>query len=769
MRTNPSPRMVCCVALAAACGFAASALGISLTPAEHFFSTIAGRLLEQQLGVHVSEIQIAPTNQYTPAVHRIFQVTANIYDATSTNETPTVFRPFFSTNGSSVYLAGFTNDNRASTLATWIESNPYDVPLIIAARKGVPNFNEFVLQTDILTQRRLQLTRPTTNSLPNGTNQMYMLSISNFLGVEAWNSSMTAYPRAVQLSVSNYLTLTLTNELGHQFNRELAQQALTNIPAASWTGGISRGIAVGFVLPLFTNVVGLGLSPYLFASNAFGGSITNFETLAEFPVLTSTLIVSNHLTYTALDSGRVIDFVKVHSESMIDLQRELWGNIFPYPADAPPALSGVWDTNRLHPQGSTFGILRQIEISLDDPFFARLSRSDWQKYGLNTTSSDIDLAISLFRDFCRFPPLPSRPVPPPNPSLTIVTPFNPVARLLLVKTWAANDPMLHQTALDLANGLPNGNSYYLPPSVSVSNIWPSTLRKLNNTYSPWHGHPDKHSYPEGGNRALKDAGVSSASHWNFPTNEALAAHWLGRVHRGTPWQTIYLQSDVADISAWLHTGRDAREHPTNDWRMASMLAALFNTNDVRALRSINDARLEAWTETLCGLTVLSNNRAVPNLVRMTFDAIVITSNAPQIRTVVDALNRVRSEQSRGFFPDVAAFLSVPELSSQSPWLNLSDPEQARFALSDEAYEALPSQLLSKVRPDSFATATRTGATMELRFTAFDGYRFRVEHADASLDWQPFSEPHYSTNGTFGVPVTPSLQHRFFRAVLLPEP
>src|SRR5438105_3915967 len=62
-------------------------------PSEAFFTNVADRLLQQQLGMRLTEIQIVPTNQYSSAVHRIFQVTANIYDATSTNDFPSVFRP----------------------------------------------------------------------------------------------------------------------------------------------------------------------------------------------------------------------------------------------------------------------------------------------------------------------------------------------------------------------------------------------------------------------------------------------------------------------------------------------------------------------------------------------------------------------------------------------------------------------------------------------------------------------------------------------------
>src|SRR6202167_6223378 len=61
----------------------------------NFFTNVASRLLSSQLGVNLTCLQIYPTNQYTPAVHRLLQVSANIYDATTTNYYPSVFRPLF--------------------------------------------------------------------------------------------------------------------------------------------------------------------------------------------------------------------------------------------------------------------------------------------------------------------------------------------------------------------------------------------------------------------------------------------------------------------------------------------------------------------------------------------------------------------------------------------------------------------------------------------------------------------------------------------------
>ena len=53
-----------------------------------FFTNVANGLLASEMNLSLTQIQIYPTNQYTSAVHRLLQVTANIYDATSTNLYP---------------------------------------------------------------------------------------------------------------------------------------------------------------------------------------------------------------------------------------------------------------------------------------------------------------------------------------------------------------------------------------------------------------------------------------------------------------------------------------------------------------------------------------------------------------------------------------------------------------------------------------------------------------------------------------------------------
>jgi hypothetical protein len=743
---------------------------VPLNPPETFFTNIADRLLQQQLGVRLSEIQIAPSNQYDAAVHRIFQVTANIYDATTTNAFPTVFRPLFQTRSNGVFLAGFTNDASVSTLPAWLESNPYGVPMVIAMRKGLPNFNEFTIRSDITVQRKLQVVRNSSapGSKPTGTNQMYVVGLSNYFGTESWNSYWASYRASVQLTVSNITTLTMANSGGVQTNTAMLQSGFCDIATNQWRGFDPQAPTTNnFVLALNTNQIFLSNAVYRFADNQFGNTATNnFENVPGFPLPNWQLSISNRLFYLMSDGDRILDLVVLNGSHSINLLREMITSQDPYfRTSAGASLLGLWDTNRYGGivNGPTWGVLRQMEIGLGQ---IPTSNADWRSYALTQTATENDknTVIDSFRMFCGFLPF-GQPVQT-NIGLTMETPFNPAMKLSFVKTWQANDPMVHSHLFDLSRSY--GTNYqFLRPVQIGTNISPSSLARLNDSFQPWGGNPF-FSLEEPGNydRSVRDPGTYSSDYWNFPTNTPLAASWLGRVHRGTPWQTIYLKAEPAHAFSWARSGYDLRSHPTNDWRLSESFAMLFNTNDVRTLTSINTTNLNVWDTTLAGLTALTNDLETPVIGEpLHFQTNTILSGSPQISAFVNGIERTRTSQPGQFFADVAAFLAVPELSSASPFLNLQNSDQLNWGLNDEAYEMIPSQLLSRVRADPVARVSRRADGLELRFTAFDGFAYRVEGSIDGAVWNTVSEPHYSTNGTFTLQAPASGTMRFFRAIL----
>ena len=53
-----------------------------------------------------------------------------------------------------------------------------------------------------------------TATAPNETNQMYVVGLTNYLGIEFWNSSTQTYNRPVRILATNFFTAVMTNELG---------------------------------------------------------------------------------------------------------------------------------------------------------------------------------------------------------------------------------------------------------------------------------------------------------------------------------------------------------------------------------------------------------------------------------------------------------------------------------------------------------------------------------------------------------------------------
>ena len=97
-----------------------------------------------------------------------------------------------------------------------------------------------------------------------------------------------------------------------------------------------------------------------------------------------------------------------------------------------------------------------------------------------------------------------------NATTAMQTPFNPSARLAVVTSWQANDPLVHYHAIDLMMSPTNQNRQYLNPGQPSSNIWPASLQHLNPRYSPWGGNPNNDPLdpvPGSYDRTIKDPGM----------------------------------------------------------------------------------------------------------------------------------------------------------------------------------------------------------------------------------------------------------------------
>jgi hypothetical protein len=721
---------------------------LPLNPPEAFFTNLAEKLLQQQMGLRMADIRVSPTNEYSAAVHRIFQVTANIYDAMNTNAYPAVFRPLFTTNAEGVFIAGFVCDNSAATLGAWLSSNPYGVPLVIAARKGIPHFNEYFLQTDVRLARRLQFTRANTNSLPNLTNQLYTLGISNQCGVEIWNPYTNEWTASNYLTVSNALQISITNSAGVLYS--------TNFTLSLWS--ITN---VSFNIPFQRTTVLLSNFVYSFLNNTLSAtSLGNFENLQgtpqAFAVPSLWMTLSNRLTYSLFNGGTILDHVSVADVETLDLANrvmEVSSHVYPIPE--------LWFTNRSQPNGPTDGIHEQIAVSLGN---VPVSDSFWHSGNDGIPVTTRTFAIANFRSFFRLPPTPEYSMLV-NTSLVAQAPFNPVTGVRFLRFWQANDPLVrfhpdYRRYQELLN--------YPFPYLGPSNLFTS-LGNTNDNYAPW-GNAlrkanDQYSFFPG----LRDPGVFAPKNWNFPTNETPGSDWLGRVHRGTPWQTIYLKSDVASQALWLQQSGSPYHHPTNDWKLAALVAAELSAVGTNRI-SVNSIEIGAWSSTLAGLTVLSNSLS-PVMVGINrvpeYDTFTIgVDNSNQVATIVNGINRTRSGQAGGYFAEVASLLGTPELSIASPWLNVSNQNTYRYGVGDEAYEALPSQLLGLVRADPVAQITRTASHVRIDFTACEPGTYAVQVSPDLLYWSDIPGNHNASNGTFSATLSAAAAKGFFRARLV---
>ena len=129
---------------------------------------------------------------------------------------------------------------------------------------------------------------------------------------------------------------------------------------------------------------------------------------------------------------------------------------------------------------------------------------------------------------------------------------------------------------------------------------------------------------------------------------------------------------------------------------------------------------------------------------------------------------MRSSQSGQRFNNPSDILATPELSTASPWLDFSSPDQLHEGLSDEAYEAIPSQLLPLLRPDSIGSVSQSGGTLQVQFSGSDGYAYAVQSSSNLLCWTPIST-NYPVNGFFNFADTPppGSPRRYYRSLLLP--
>jgi hypothetical protein len=790
------------------------------TNAVNFFTNLSTRLLQQEFGFGLEQVQISPTNGYTPAVHRLFQVTANLWETTTdpTNNLPTVFRPRFTVTNGVVYLSGYTVVTNATELdglpLVDLAGSPqaaglipasgdalvYGVPLVIGARKGLPNFNEFQIAPEFTFARKIQLVKPSASSTTiSQTNQLFTMSLTLPMAAEFWNPYLTNFTNAVTVCITNRATLVLTNDLGVNYTTTFVagDRYETNFwsrfnsasPAAT-TNKYSFVTMLRTNLPVLPTVgTNVGYIPNVGFVSANNSNL--FDTSQNLLMPRWGMVISNRVQAMIVDqgTGRLIDCVLLGNLTCATNLTEVfakpvaWLDDF-YAGGATSIQQGFescWVTNAVpgspHITGR-IGVMQQINIARGD--FGSAFSPYWKSYGkLSPEFSTIASAISFFHNFLSSSATTNK----------AIVPFSPVVQFALPLVWQANDPLVHYLAedmfyADLAEAVPV--RWVFPPQSSYTLF--GNIGKLNDRYQPWGSNPvfGPDNSSDRYDVAIKDARAISPNQWNFPTNQTLTSGSSGQVHRGTPWQTIYLKAadfsltnSTYTLSGWLTlygndtaairwkhiTGnRDLTDgfhsRPVQDRPIVTLLQRLLNTNSPQHLLSVNDRNPANWRAVLDGMMVLTNTSPTQPV----FESLIMTSNAPQAALIADAIAAARRNQPGQVFNNVGELLSTPELSLLSPWLNLG---ALNNSLTDEAIECIPAQLLSLVREDSAGEVRINGASVTLRFSGFDGHAYAIEQSTNCASWQPVST-NWPVAGQIELTLPlPASAEAFYRSVLLP--
>jgi hypothetical protein len=692
-------------------------------------------------GFGLTNIPVYPTNYYNAEVHRLLQLAANLHDATTTSRYPSVFRPLYYKQGTNLSIVGYTNEigtnflrYPAYDLRTMATDNnlvspglvadvlAYGQPLVIGAKKGLPNFNEMAMLTRAAAQRKLELRRIRgRGGVTYETNQMLILSVTNEFAIEAWNSYTNDYQGNLALSGRYQSSVSFSNQFGPVSGMLGSPFVNPYLLTTNFTI-VSNGWAkTSFVIPFFSGVQFLSNSIYRSDNRLVpltDLATNHFERGRGFYAPQWLLQVNNRLLFAIVDrdarpvrpdgttaNGAVLDFVSFDNFGLsTNITRGIHDSI---DTANPNALASMWDTNRVSGTTDVYptkGIVNQMAVNVGD-----LNVNDWNS---PNQIREKEKAIDALRRFLGMLPRynPTNALPPTSDSWK--APYDATATFNAAIVWSANDPLVHYMAGDLRDG---GNEYFKLSGDSVSLTNASaiqlTLGKLNNRYQPW----DPKLFP-GSTESLRDQTAASQSNvpqfdtdykdslvrwsddWDFPTNKLASVGEMGRVHRGTPWQTIFFKAAnaAADLDKWSSWSGSRMTHPTNDWLLPDLFTTAPSDLAARGLVSVNQSDAASWSAVLSGVLVRTNNllRARQNR-EAKFDTIPIEPASPQILGMVDSINNHRAQLTNqaSLFNSAGDILAVPELTIRSPFLN-RELDQPKYGITDAAYESIPRQTLS---------------------------------------------------------------------------
>jgi hypothetical protein len=747
------------------------------TSAGHFYYTNAFAGLSNAFGLTNIPVYVNGQFVYSPAVNRLLQLAANIYDAGNTNTYPTVFRPLFSHTGTNIFVTGYTQVASVTDTSDPQLSQPFDpayfstvvgqpnvavnlygVPWIIGVKKGLPGFNQLSMVNSAFFQRRLEVARNTLSGPIVATNQLVTIAVTNSLGISFWNSYSNDYVAGGNLGVyvNSAVQMALTNsDWSAPYINTFASsnyysfQPINNRwPGSKWGANDSGQPAANSFFNIYTNNVLIPNEAYNFSSSpkkfTFDLQSAWDPTLSPLPQIG--LLTTNLLQAYILDGNHVIDYVQLRGPvDGTNLTAALQD-----PNNGNPPVGGtptyyMWLNNLFDKNGENWGIKDQLTYSSQD-ITPKTPGGVWNNPPQSIPGLSQKAAAQKFFNAILGPsPQFSYGAPPVTYHITQLTnqaPFSPTRTVFVPYLYQVNDPLVHYTTGDLdcrKSGIWAGNNVVLAngawaqdngvvsetfpivPSVSSPGIANGYSR-----YQPW-GQPassalatsSDYDFSNPYNLTYKDPGVWGPDLWDFPTNRFPAVGWLGRVHRGTPWQTVYLKaSDILQDaklntsgtsvgpltwSQWTGNGLyfdSSNSAPVQDRALFDLFTTRFNDNAVHGSLSVNQTHLAAWSALFGGLAVPTNMFGGYTLVSPSGPAGEATD--PYLGALVTNINFTRSTFTNadglvGVFERPGDILKTAALTEQSPFLaGLS----AASGVNDELYEWLPQQTLGLLHADT---------------------------------------------------------------------
>jgi hypothetical protein len=665
------------------------------------------------------------------------------------------------------------DESPTSTLNSTPAFNVYGIPWVVGVKKGLPAFHEAFWQSSMQVTRRLIATRPRPavtiatseapfaglNSKGFDTFAQYRLLLTNSVGVEAWNPYKNPYPRRVRIYATNY----------HQFSLKVGP---TNAERFLYATNIAMGLAKQIVNPAdwirspFQSPLNTArIYDFIYDPNVervfpSTESLTHLARANQVmrPV---SIYMTNSLVFAIMDdaSGHLLDLVTLQSVvAETNVFRFLGTLVTNRLFGSTNLVAGdVWKTNTLGGMAAygNEGIRNQFLVSLgaaslpdiewinalagiDNPL-DKIKAQEGLRYFLyhtpfNTTSATSDRTRQTAID----------------QSVAYQMGYSPSATVYLTDRRMVNDPLVHYTMDDLGPGysvyadssqfsaikvdgvltLPRiGRNSQFASKVILNQIGQQV--KTNDISAPWgtnanYGYAAVPSVNSANSTAFdlgfKDPGVQRADDWNFPQTTSTSRKFgnvgqLGRIHRGSPWQTLYLKSVVAPVGSvsnrldgaksWAAWSGHPGTHPTNDWKFYDLFTTALNDNAAKGLLGVNQTNIAAWSAVLSGVPVLNNttNTLAPQLAFLepnSFELRGIVNGFTNGNNRVSGIAQTITNNPGGYFPNMGSIFATPALSDGAPFLKLPTTAAAwkgQTNLTDEVIERLPQQVLSLLRAD----------------------------------------------------------------------